>query len=164
MSYPVLERISQAIVTRIGGVTKTAGYSLDIGRVSRPKQNWSLENFGHLDAVIVQDDKTRIKESDYDGNPPAIAWDQPFDILLIVRQSESDETPIDQLVNQFEADVQKCITTPNATWHHWDSLAFNSMMGDQSTRFSNDDGTVEGVALRLNVHFRHSEYDPYTVR
>jgi len=163
VAYPVVEQIAQAIVARIGGVTKAAGYSLDIGSVRRPTQRWQLEHFDHLDAIIVQDDRSRLAESDLQGNPPAIAWVQPFDIMLIVRQGDTDSTPIDQLINQFEADVAKCITTPNATWHSWGGLAINSELSDPAS-FTNDDGSIEGVAMRLNVHYRHSEFDPYTVR
>lgn len=159
---PIVEQIADAIYERLRLLTAGASDYITASEVIRfnRKQEYTPK---HLQIVLAQGDPVRVRELDFPGNPPAEARQQPFNIRLHVIPSEFDETPTDTLVNVFEAEVRKVLTTPQATWHLWGNLAIDSQFGDPET-ITDDGSGIDGINLILLVTYRTAENDPYTVR
>lgn len=165
-TYPVIERIAQVIESRLQSISIANGYNVDIAAVSRPTR---LGDYGpnNLTAVIVQSDPELDDEHAIDGNPNAIAWRQPFVLLLFVRLSDDDPTPTDQAVNIFAADVQKALTAP-ADWQQFQDidgnpLAFNAWI-KAPRGIVTTDAAATGTEFEFVVNYRTNENDPYTAR
>lgn len=167
MSLPVVERIARVLISRIESVTLDNGYNQDVGEVIRPKR----DDDGTPDSYkVVVNQLDRTEEQRLSGNPVAIEYKQPFQLLLYVRPSDHEDIEIDALINLFESDVMKAITDPYVDWHNFadeeGATAVNAEFDaeEPSRRFEANDGTHEGVTLLLNVYYRVPENDPYTVR
>ena len=158
MSLPIVEQIADKINTRLKDVTIANGYNYDAAEVVRPKRE-GIRNPKHLGIYLTQDDP--ISEGDHQGNPPVTGWEQPFGIWCFIRPDDEDTVPIDTINNQFAADVMKALAAP-ANWHRWDNLAANSRM--EMEQLVDPEGVIDGMLVRLTVHYRTSETDPYTAR
>ena len=96
------------------------------------------------------------------GNPPAQGWTLSASVAGICKPSDKDTTPIDTYKQRIAADIIKAVTNAS-TWHNWDGLAVNTELGEVSDVTGND-GSWQGIAVQLSVHFRTDEDDPYQVR
>ena len=96
------------------------------------------------------------------GNPPAQGWTLDVAVAGIAKPSDSDTTPIDTYKNRLAADIIDAITS-EAAWHNWDGLAINTDLGDIED-YTGTDGSFQGVAVRISIHFRTDEDDLYTAR
>lgn len=162
MADSVLEQIAKKVVARISTVSKANGYSIDLKGVERPTRVKGI-GFDHLKVAVIQHEPEGVPDLNLPGNPPATAWKQPFAIYLIIRPSEHDTTPDDEITNGFEADVQTAICQPEVDWHNWDGLAVDSNFG-QSQPFITEDGSHSGRLMMLNVTYRIDENNPRNVR
>jgi hypothetical protein len=152
--YPISEQIAQLVYDRLffdGTAT---------GGVVRPTR---IGNFQPKDSqiIITQGDKTPNDELSWPGNPPAIAWEFPFEIACVLRQSEADETPIDTLKNEFEANVIKALNI-GSNWWAWNNLAVDSKISSV-TDYQASDGSGSGFSITLTITYRVAENDPYEV-
>ena len=111
--------------------------------------------------VLTRGEVARITELDCPGNPPAICYQQTFLIRVHVAPSEKDETPIEFYEDVAEAEIVKAIRT-NTTWHTFDGNSINAQFETVQTVTS--DGGYDGIMIPLQVVYRISEGDPYTVR
>jgi len=112
--------------------------------------------------VVTQANPERVPELDCPGNPPALCWSQRFNLNLHVMPSESEDTPVDQLVNQFAADVMKAVTTSVDQWHTFGGFARDAEWLSQEN-IETGEG-CDGINVPLEVRFRASENNPYEVR
>lgn len=160
MAEPVLEQIAQKVFDRVLQVRKANGYNVDV-TVQRPSRGSGIE-FDNYRVAILQHDPEESSDYSLPGNPPAIAWKQPFAIYLIIRPSDKDTTPYDKILNTFQADVEKALKDAD-DWYRWDGLAVNSSMAP-SVPFVQESGAHEGRIMTLNVYYRVDETDPYNVR
>ena len=111
---------------------------------------------------VYQGDIVENRELDCPGNPPAKGWTIEAVIAAILRPSESDTTPIDTYKNRaWAAIVQAATDAP--LWHNWGGLALNTDIGTIED-FTADDGSGSGVMVRMSIHFRTDENNPYNVR
>jgi hypothetical protein len=158
---PVIEIIARKIVTRLEAIQVANGYNVNVSKVIRPKKVDENTNEDYQ-IRIIQADSERMPEMDCAGNPPAVAYNQPFEIEGIMLPSDTTTKSADEFRNEFSADITKALTTP-ATWWNWDGLAFNSGVMPPELK-ADDGGGVIGVKIVLNVMYRTSENDPYTAR
>lgn len=115
----------------------------------------------HGKIVLTRGDQSRVPELDCPGNPPAIAWQQTFDIRVHIAPSERDETPVELFEDLAQAEIIKAVRNSD-TWHTFDGNAINAEFEAMVTVTS--DGGYSGVSIPVNVVYRVAENDPYTVR
>jgi len=161
MGYPVIERIAQQLEARLGKMAAGLTLNTKVSEVYRSRRNNKAEPKDRQ-IIITQPDPERIPDSDCAGNPPAIAWKQPFHCIFIAMTSEDDPTELDQTLNFARADMQTAIAQPSANWQGWNNLAFNSEFAGSEKLDAG--GGVHGLKLVLHVFYRHNEGDEYTAR
>lgn len=160
MATAISEQIAQKLQTRLQGITVAGGYEFTVSEVVRTSRYGNFRP-QHLQLVINQGTLTRNDELSVPGNPPATAYDMPFEIVGLLMPSESATDKSDFLRNQFSADTIKAICTPAASWHNWDTLAILSTISEVSDVNSEESS---GFKLMLTVTFRTTENNPYTGR
>jgi len=160
MALPISEQIAVKVRTRLGLISTDNGYEVDVAGVYRPNKvaQFHPENY---QVIVTQGDVSMNEELSHPGNPPATAWDLPFEIAGILRISDTNTTSLATHKNVFWADVVKALTDATA-WYNWDQLAINSIISDVAD-YQDTDGN-SGFKLTLKVTFRTDETNPYNVR
>lgn len=151
MTEPVAEQILESVRERVALAFEDTHRSTRIA-------NWQLKDWS---AVVYQLGLTPAQEFSCPGNPPAQGWTLEAAVAGIVKPSDRDETPVDTYKMRMQAEVITAIT--DATdWHNWGGLAITTEFGPVED-FVGAEGH-QGVAVRLLIHFRTNENDPYTAR
>jgi hypothetical protein len=159
---PVIERIADKLVARLAECTVANGYSVTVSEAIRAKRNASDSPLDYQ-VVVSQGEIERLEDMDRAATIPQIAYSAQFNVTGVLMPSDATNTDFDQLANIFAADLQRAICTPGDSWHNWDGLAFNSTLGNWSTRLESD-GSPSGVDIALTVFYRVDESDPRTAR
>lgn len=159
---PVIERIADKLVTRLAECTAANGYSVTVSEAIRAKRNASDSPLDYQ-VVVSQGEIERLEDMDRAATIPQIAYSATFNVTGVLMPSDTNNTDYDQLANIFAADLQRSICTPGDSWHNWDGLAFNSTLGNWSTRLESD-GSPSGVDIAVTVFYRVDESDPRTAR
>ena len=159
MAIPVSEQIAVIIRNRLALISTANSYETTTTGVVRGTQRGDFQPKDYQ-IVLTQGNKTENKELSCPGSPPLVAWDQPFLIAGILRQSETDQTAIDTLKNVFEADVIKALNT-GVAWWNMEAKAINSTVSG-ATWNQSDSGSDSSFELTLLVTYRTAENDPYT--
>ena len=160
MATAISEQIAQKLHTRLQSITVANGYENTVSEVVRGTRFGGFRP-QHLQLIMNQGTLTRNDELSHPGNPPATAYEMPFEIVGLLMPSESSTDKIDLLRNQFAADTIKAISTPQSSWHNFDSLAILSVISDIQDITQEESS---GFRLTLTVTFRITENDPYQVR
>lgn len=161
-TIPVIERIADKLVTRLAECTVANGYAVTVSEAIRAKRNASDSPLDYQ-VVVGQGEIERQEDMDRAATIPQIAYSATFNITGVLMPSDTNNTDYDQLANIFAADLQRSICTPGDSWHNWDGLAFNSTLGNWSTRLESD-GSPSGVDIAVTVFYRVDESDPRTAR
>lgn len=153
MSDPPEELIAQNVKTTVEAVTEAAGYNQTVAEVHRLT---SLEGFEptNLHVVMLEDPPERDRESESAGSH---TWKKVFGLVLYVRPSDDDTSPIDTQINRFRADVAKAMMVD----HTRGGYAFDTDILDAAV-VTDEDGRVQGHMLPVEVSYRYLETDPYT--
>ncbi len=159
---PVIERIVDKLVTRLAECTVANGYAVTVSEVIRAKRNASDSPLDYQ-VIVSQAEIERLEDMDRAATIPQIAYSATFNITGVLMPSDTTNTDFDQLANIFASDLQRAICTPGDSWHNWDGLAFNSTLGNWSTRLESD-GSPSGVDIAVTVFYRVDESDPRTAR
>lgn len=154
MPEPVIEQIAEALKERLESITVANGYAFDVTSVIRATKTDETDP-AHLTLWITQGDEEPNDGIAYPGNPPAVGWDVPFTLSLVV---SDDSYSVDQWRNIGKAAIEKAIKSPN-NWHNWEGLAIDTMI-EASAPHTEDDGT--SIKLTVVVSYRTPENDPYT--
>jgi hypothetical protein len=160
--YPVIERIAQELYTRLSVLAEdTSTAETKVSEVIRPKM---VEDYTpkHLQIVMKFGSSVIVPELMCPGNPPAIAREQTINLHLHVMPSELDANPLDELEQQFIADVIDAVTTSQNTWHTFGGLAIDAEWRDQEDIVG--DGGPDGITLPIAITYRTDEGNPYNVR
>lgn len=160
----VPERIAQDVQSRLLQITVANGFNFDVASVARPQRDatdWTVE---HLGMIVVNDDKERLPEHDYPGNPPALAYQLPIKIHCFVKLP--DRTKEQQLsdrgvAHDMEAAAKKAVAMNDIHWVRLGGAAYDAMW-DQTTEAVSEEMVL--ISLTLNTRYRVSELDPYEVR
>lgn len=158
MADTILERIVQQIETTLAGITTANGYETDVSEVYRPKTILGYTYVPNRDFSIqlIQGDPTRNEEQSRMGNPPLTAWDQPIEMNLIYRPSESATEAIETVLGRFWADTIKALYEDP----QWSNLALDTEILDYDWMISDTDGFV-GINCIVRIEYRHKENNPY---
>lgn len=160
MPLTILDQIENAIIDRLSDmVGNDADYEIGIVGVVNPNRVGSGYTPTDRQILVIQGDDERSPDLDIPGNPPGVARKQMFNIHCCLMPDEYSE---EDMVNQAAADIIKCITTPNATWHTWGNLAIDTELG--KFEYVSTDGGPDGVSVPLAVTYRVSEYSPFVSR
>jgi len=157
----VIERIAVILYDRLNVLTTGIKPTAAIREVVRPTRLGGYTP-QHMQIVLVQNDPVENEELFRPGNPPAIAFDQQFDIHCHLLPSEIDPTPIDEYINTLQADVVEAITDAGSRWFTFGNLAVHSQWG--AMELIQASGSIDGFMLPLTVTYRTSEWTPYQVR
>jgi hypothetical protein len=160
--YPVIERIAQELYQRLAALTDDDSTAeTKVSEVIRPKR---FEDYTpkHLQIVMKFGASAIVPELMCPGNPPAIARAQTINLHLHVMPSELDANPVDELEQQFIADVIESVTTSQNTWHTFGGLAIDAEWQDVEDIIG--DGGPDGVTLPIAITYRTDEGNPYNVR
>lgn len=111
---------------------------------------------------VHQGDIVENPGMDCPGNPPAKGWTVEAVVAAILKPSEADTIPIDTYKNRAWANIVQSVTDADL-WHNWGGLAIDSNVGTIED-FTGDDGSGSGVMVRISIHFRTDENNPYNVR
>lgn len=160
VNTPVVTRISDEIVNRLQTLVGGDAGTYTFAGVVRPTKivNYTPQ---HGLIVVTRGEVSRVPELDCPGNPPANTYRQTFLIRVHVAPSENDETPVEVFEDVMEAAILQAIRV-DETWYTFNDHALIADFGAQVTTTS--DGGYDGFAVPLNVTYRISEGDPYTVR
>lgn len=158
---PVVERIAQAVATRLATVTTANGYQVELADVVRPLRRG---DYVPQDSLCVLEQLSPFDAPDGDylmGNEPARVWVQPFLITLYVQPDETDTTPVDTRVNLIRSEVERAVMAGDGTWG---SLALGNTHLAGADYIDSADGSYSGVQITLEITYRVPQSDPYTVR
>lgn len=164
MAEPIVERIAQALVSRLQKITTSNNYQQTV-EVERPKSSQRKIIPRNNLVVVLQDDLQEDAENDVDGNTYWRTWVQPFMVCVFAMPPEDDKLPIEQRINRLLADVIIAIGDTASgdayPWDQWSGLAIQSRIRPW-TLFQLDDGAIDGAELFVEISFRTPENDPYT--
>lgn len=162
MPLSVVEQIALVIQSRLDAMIDNAiNYTIDVSEVVRPTR---FGDFTPKDRqiVLVQGPQEMVAELSHPGNPPAQAFRQVFQVRCHVMGSERSTETIDELLNQFQSDIVKAITSAGSTWHTFGGLAIDAQF--MSVEYVSADGGIDGVNCPLAVTYRTDEDDLTQVR
>lgn len=170
MSLPVLERIAAKVAERLQRISPELNYNCELDSdypVQRPSRASGI-SVRHNSIAVLQGDPEPNPDYSHEGNPPAIAWTQPFQIYCLVSPSDTLETAVDQFTNLLVTDAQRALCADDeghamVDWHNWDGLAVNSSLG-ASQEYTKADGALAGRVFTLEVIYRVDETDPRNAR
>lgn len=160
MPTAIPELIAQELIARLQTITTANGFAFDVADVSRVNRDATDWTPKHHSIVVVQAEEIRKPEHDYPGNPAAIAYTLPFELHGFVRQSDRAATSDQQKVNEVQAAIKKAVAG-TSDWHTFDDNSYLADWGPTSNYNSTEHG---GTTLNLEVHYRISDTDPFTVR
>jgi len=153
MPDPLEEEIAQNVKTTVEGVTEEAGYNQTVAEVHRLS---TLEGFEpvNLHVVMLEDPPERDREQTPAG---AHTWRKVFGLVLYVRPSDTDTSPVDTKINRFRADVAKALMSDQTRGGY----AVDTDVLDTAV-VTDEQGRIQGHMLPVEVTYRHLETDPYT--
>lgn len=162
MANAVVENLALRIVDRLKTIAVGDTYNNTVNRVLRPtRTDWSVGmGIDHLDIILEQGERTREDELS-DGSPAAIAWLQSFILYGFVVLSDNESTPVDQVVNDFAADIEKALTI-DVQWPDGDGddhLAIDSRITSVSP-ILDPAGEYSGCIVTYDCLIRTQENDP----
>lgn len=160
MAYPP-EDIAVEVVARLGEITTANGYAFDaasVDRINRDSSDWTPSPYA---IVVEQASETRNESHDRPGSPPAMAYEQTYEIHGFIRQSDRSTTPDATLENRMESAIKKAVAENSSSWHQFDGSSYDANWGETTPYESTEHA---GVTVRLIVRYRVSELDPEALR
>jgi hypothetical protein len=166
MPTTVIESIAVELIRRLEEITIDNDYTFDAYDVVRPDRTGVEVNPVDSLIVIKQGKSTRNTELDMPGNPPALAYETPFEIECFVRLSDKAENEYQEIQSDRGAQIIKAITTEATDAGRWFSFgekATNTELGDIEN-FEVSEGNHCGVTVAMTVTHRQDENNPYNAR
>lgn len=162
MSVSILESIADTLHDRLSAmIGDSVTYPIDVIEVVRPTRYGGFTPKSKQ-IVITEGPESQIPELSCPGSPPAVAFERIFNIRCHLMPSERDTDGVDIVLNEFAANVMKCVCSPASSWHTLGGYALMAAWGNFQPFVS--DGGIEGINMPLRVMYRISENDPYTQR
>lgn len=157
MATAIRESIALAIATQLATITVANGYEVTVVDVVRPTR---MSDFSprNLRLLLLQGQRQRDQEIDYQGNPPAIGWRQRFEVVAFVLLSDSSATAFEATLNQVISDIEKAVMADPT----WGGLAVNTTLEGEDP--IDLDGPASGSIVSFTVQYRVSETSPYVNR
>ena len=156
----VEERIAEVIEARLQLLVAGSSALAPVSEVIRPlrsggytPKDWQI--------VLTLGPKESVPDLNCPGNPPAMAYDQTYNIFCRVMASERDDTPVDAFVSAFLSEAQMAITN-STTWYQMNGYSIDAVF--DSPEYVEGGGGGDGATIPLRVTYRVSENNPYEVR
>jgi hypothetical protein len=145
MAESILERIALDLLADLQTITTGNGYNytLSVSRRLRSHENpVDLSAFLELGSAVPVDKESHGKTG----------WYQIFKVAVVSQQTEADATDADKRISRIFTDIAKCVETDYGRgglaqdtnvvgWELWDL----------------------GVAVNIEIHYRHVWNDPTTL-
>lgn len=158
MADTIKERIVQAVESALKAIVAGAVYKRSVEEVVRPRRFGDRYNPRDRCIGLIQDTCSRAAELDRLNGQ--IGWRMTLQIDYIIRVSDNPaetDPPMDAVLNEAEADVQKALTADP----QWGGLAIDSDLGD--VEYPDASGGMTGLTQALIVDFRVARTDPYAI-
>jgi hypothetical protein len=151
MSTSIKELIAANVLAAVNAVTTVNLYHQTIV-AQRPRRNdWSDVTVDDLNAIIQMSDE--IIEGQH---VQAVTWLQPFVILVIVMDDDSETDSIETRQNNVDADIKKHLRIDRTRGGY--AIETDIM---ESKKFDLGKG-FEGIAINIIVRYRTKVNDPFT--
>lgn len=148
MATPIIEYIAANIQTTLDGLATSGGKITAI----RPKRIDFQTPWGDRTLLITQIGSVPA-EVPYGGK----SWVQTFMLTVFVIDSDTETDSIDTRLNTVRADIEKQLMVDDTRGGY----AYETTIGE-SVPFDDDDGTLTGIAMTIEVSYRTELTDPYT--
>ena len=152
MAEPIIEQIAANLLSTIEGITTANGYNYTLTG-TRP----IIDGYYSDAPYDLTFQLTQGQEELLDGAYGTQEYIQPFLVVIIAMNTESDTIPIDKKRNRVLADLRKAVMVD----HTRGGLAIDTKWGQSSSFMNDDDFVFEGVAAEIRVHYRTEHNDPY---
>lgn len=165
MAKPVIELISDEVISRLGNISVANGYQFtvtDVSLVDRSTNSWTP---APLKIKVEYGEIEENNDLSYPGNPPRKAYDMAFQITGYSKDIDRDETEVGMTNasvtdTQMIAAIKKAIANNDAgSWHTFGGNAINASM--VTAAFVDAPGHDCGQVI-LSVTYRTSEIDPFS--
>lgn len=153
MSDPIKENISADILTAVNEITTDAGFNQTLIARRAMRIDFNEDNPPATNRVVI----TQTEAEDLTPGISKNEWLQHYDINCIVVGSDTDSTTIETLINRVEADViKKLRVDPQRSGNALDTIIL-------SPESPGEDSGFTGIIVKVAVHYRHNQDDPYTL-
>lgn len=152
MAEPIVEQIAANLMAAIKSVTVANGYHYTLTG-SRP----IVDGYYDEAPADLTFQMTQGQEDLMEGAYGTQEFIQPFLVVIIAMNLQSDTVPIDTKRNRILADVRRAVMID----HTRGGLAIDTMWGPSTSFMNDDDFVFEGVAADIRVHYRTQHNDPY---
>jgi len=154
VSSCIRTQIGAGILVALAKVKVVDGYELTFGTPLQATRKGLAKTPAHLQPVVEQGDAERIDDGASLGSE---TWRQVWTVIVPLRPSDDDTTSWDAWLNAADSCVRKAVYADRT----FGGLAINdTVCGPPADAFAAD-GTWEGVAVDVTVHYRTNEDDPY---
>jgi len=154
MTTPRIESIADNLKTSIAEITEAKEFNQTLIAVRPSRSDIAKSNFDDLTALINQVEAAELKQG-----IGTKRWQQFFLIVVLLRDSDTDENPIDTRRNQVRADIEKKLAEDLTRGGFANDTNFH-----ESTQWDEDEGGLGGITLKISVDYATKEDDPYTGR
>ena len=152
MAEPIIEQIAADLLETINGITTANGYQYTLTG-SRPViDGYYAEAPKDMTFQLVQGQEELLQ-----GTSQLQEFVQPFTVIVITMNLETDTIPIDKKRNRVLADIRKAVMVD----HTRGGLAIDTEWGQSSSFVNNDDFVFEGISAEIRVHYRTNYSNPY---
>ena len=164
-SYPIAERIAQAIAAAVSTVTVANDYHQDLQlladgtRCHRAKTagDYARTPPGQYAAQLVAAAPERNAEADNEGPVPSLGWLQTFHVDLMYRPSDAASNPVERVLAWLWADCVKAVMADP----QMGDLAETTDVDSPLFEVPVDSNEFYATAVFI-VQYRTAENDPYS--
>lgn len=153
-SKPVKERLALGIVAALTGITAGADYPVTIANVIRPKRSFPTDDELGDRWVTVEQQEMASTPASYGNDNDRV---QSFWITGWLAVSDHTDTPVDSLLNDLEASIERALKTlPRVKGRVLDGLADDVRVVSTAPE---PRAAFEGI--RLEVEVSYNVDDPF---
>ena len=168
MALPVIQNISDTVISRLKNITVANGYEFEAGTVQIVNRDMNTWQPSPRDIYVDQQPETANDDISYPSSAALVAaFDVDFNIYGFASQLDVDAdergiTDTGTTENQMIAAVKKSlVNSDGAGWHTFGS---NAVLSWFSSSGHFDGPGHDGALVVLSVTYRIDETDPFTAR
>ena len=150
---PIIEKIRRDVVATLGTVTRENGYSCDliVEEANPALGNRVRDNL----AVIIQAFPQKVDEEAYNFT----GWLVPFEIWVVVVESESSTTSLDHRLNLVWADIVAALCKDDS--YTRGNLALDTTVEEPTPTPRELNAHVAEMQVVVHVRYRHLTGNPF---
>ena len=157
-TYPVIETIGQKLATALEAIDGTGSYRNTAAEVVRPRRTGENVNIPASALVLYPVGKSREYDLDVGGGDGVdrIGWRASYLVDAHIALSESSETPMEQVFNSWEADIERALMVDDTL----DGYAMRVEL--TGTDYADGDSGLAIVTVSFDVVYEAIRTDPDT--